>query len=78
MYARAYVCVCVCLCVTEIFFFFLQSELWERGKNRLSITSQQIKEAISPSHTTEYDRGVVGQSSYYGEISSDEESLNES
>ena len=36
--------------------FPLQSELWERGKNRLSITGQRIKAAFSPSGSpTAYD-----------------------
>ena len=47
----------------------IMSEIWERGKNRLQVTSALIKQALSPTHTTDYDR--VGTS--YGEISSDEE-----
>lgn len=50
----------------------VMSELWERGKNRLILTSDQIKRAISPAHTTDYDRVGEG-SSLYAEISSDEE-----
>ena len=42
--------------------------MWERGKNRLSITSQRIREALSPPGSPE-----PGQSGYYngGELSDD-------
>jgi len=50
----------------------VMSELWERSKHRLALTSDQIKRAISPSHSTDFDRVPEG-SSLYAEISSDEE-----
>lgn len=45
--------------------------MWERGKNRLSLTSQRIREAFSPPGSPE-----PGMSAYYnnGELSSDTDS----
>lgn len=49
------------------------TDLWARGKNRLSITGQKIKSAFSPSHSPTYDNGEGGSpSSFHAEISDDE------
>ena len=59
-----------------MFSFSLQTDLWERGKNRLTMTSHQIKAALSPTHESDYDPALAAQSSsYYGEISSDEDEV---
>ena len=55
--------------------FPLQSELWERGKNRLSITGQRIKAAFSPSHSPSYDNS--GSPTAYDDYSSDDASDDE-
>jgi len=47
----------------------MMTGLWERGKNRLSVTSRRIREAISPPRSPMGGEG----SSYDGHISSDDE-----
>ena len=48
---------------------FLQNGLWERGKNRLSLTSRRIREAFSPPGSPIGGEGT----SFDGQISSDED-----
>jgi len=52
----------------------VMTDLWELGRNRLAITSQRIKEAISPSHSPTYEYEENSPShTFGGEISDDEE-----